>query len=271
MRLCDHARDYSAGISGGKRFFVGSAHTRGIFRSKDDRMVVECRLASMWFTMKKALVIGASGGIGSAISVELNARGYGVAGLSRASNGLDITDEKLVAAALQSLSGPFDVVVVATGVLASANRVPEKSLSSIEAEQMADLFAANCIGPSLVLRHLSQVLDRERPPRIGVLSARVGSIGDNKIGGWHSYRASKAALNQFVRGAAIEFARTHKGSICVALHPGTVQTPFTANYAGRHKTVPAEKAASALVDVLLGLAPSQTGKFFDYSGKEVSW
>lgn len=271
MRLCYHARDYSVGISGGKRFLAGSAYTRGICRSKDETAVVECGSASMWLEMKKALVIGASGGIGSAISGELAARGYDLVPLSRSGDGMDITDEKAVEAAFNGLSGPFDVVVVATGVLASAGRMPEKSLSTIDAAQMADVFEANCIGPSLVLGQLHKVLDRARPPRIGVLSARVGSIGDNGIGGWHSYRASKAALNQIVRGAAIEFARTHKGSVCVALHPGTVQTAFTANYAGRHKTVSPETAAGALVDVLLGLEPSQTGGFFDYSGTEVPW
>jgi NAD(P)-dependent dehydrogenase (short-subunit alcohol dehydrogenase family) len=104
-----------------------------------------------------------------------------------------------------------------------------------------------------------------------VLSARVGSIGDNAIGGWHSYRASKAALNQIVHGGAIELARTNKGSICIALHPGTVATPFTQNYVGRHAAVLPEVAAANLWGVIAGLTPEQTGKFFDFSGKEIPW
>ena len=106
---------------------------------------------------------------------------------------------------------------------------------------------------------------------VAVLSARVGSIGDNRIGGWHSYRASKAALNQIVHGAAIELGRSHKQSICVALHPGTVGTPFTAEYAGRHKTVPAKEAAANLIDVVNDLRVEQSGGFYDYAGQEINW
>lgn len=221
--------------------------------------------------MKRALCIGASGGIGQALVTELRQRGFEVDGLSRQADGLDITDAVSVETALSSMSGPYDVAFVASGVLAGSGAQPEKALSAITAEQMAGVFAVNAIGPALILGQLGRLLSKDRTPRIGVLSARVGSIGDNRIGGWHSYRASKAAVNQIVRGAAIEFARTHKGSVCVALHPGTVETPFTANYAGRHKAIPASEAARALVDVLLGLSPEQTGGFFDYAGKEVPW
>jgi len=221
--------------------------------------------------MKRALCIGASGGIGSALVAALGERGFAVETLSRRQHGLDITDPLSVEKALSGLSGPFDVVVIATGVLAARDATPEKSLSAIRADHMAEVFATNCIGPSLILGQLGALLSKASPPRIGVLSARVGSIGDNNIGGWHSYRASKAALNQVIRGAAIEFSRTLKGSICVALHPGTVETPFTAKYAGRHATVRPEQAASDLVDVLLDLETGQTGQFFDYSGAVVPW
>jgi len=221
--------------------------------------------------MKRALCIGASGGIGQALVTELRQRGFEVDGLSRKADGLDITDAVSVETVLSSMSGPYDMVFVASGVLASDGARPEKALSAITEEQMAEVFAVNAIGPALILGRLGRLLRKDGAPRIGVLSARVGSIGDNRIGGWHSYRASKAAVNQIVRGAAVEFARTHKGSVCVALHPGTVETPFTANYAGRHKTMPASEAASALVDVLLALSPEQSGGFFDYAGKEVPW
>ncbi len=104
-----------------------------------------------------------------------------------------------------------------------------------------------------------------------VLSARVGSIGDNRIGGWVSYRAAKAAVNQVVRTASIELARTHKRAAVVALHPGTVATAFTQKYLGRHPSVPPAQAAAELIAVMDGLGPDETGKFFDYSGAEVPW
>ena len=106
---------------------------------------------------------------------------------------------------------------------------------------------------------------------IGNLSARLGSIGDNRLGGWWSYRMSKAALNQMIHGAAIELKRTHKEAVCVALHPGTVATDFTAKYAGRHKTVEPSEAAHNLLSVLEGLGPDDTGLFFDWQGERVAW
>ena len=105
---------------------------------------------------------------------------------------------------------------------------------------------------------------------MGVLTARVGSIGDNRMGGWHSYRASKAAANQILRGAAIEIGRKRKEAVVVALHPGTVETPFTADYPG-HRKMGAPEAAGKLLDVLEGLGPAQSGGFFDYAGAEVPW
>ena len=216
-------------------------------------------------------MIGASGGIGAAVSNALLVRGWDVVGLSRSNDDFDVTDPDAVAEGLDSLKGVFDLVFVAVGVLAANGGAPEKSLSAIEADQMRQVFAVNTIGPALILRHAADLLPRERRGVIATLSARVGSIGDNRIGGWYSYRASKAALNQIVHGAAIELARSHKQSICVALHPGTVETPFTAKYAGRHKTVPADEAAANLLAVLDGLTPDQTGGFYDYAGKEIVW
>jgi NAD(P)-dependent dehydrogenase (short-subunit alcohol dehydrogenase family) len=103
------------------------------------------------------------------------------------------------------------------------------------------------------------------------LSARVGSIGDNRIGGWYAYRAAKAALNQIVHTGAIELARSHRQAVCVALHPGTVATRFTEKYAGRHPTVAPEQAAANLLSVIDGLGPDQTGRFFDWAGTPVPW
>ena len=219
----------------------------------------------------KALIIGASGGIGAAMTAELRKSGWDVTGLSRRVDGLDVTDPQSVSAALDPLGGPFDLIVTAIGILAPKGDAPEKSLAAIDATGMAQVMAVNTIGPALVLRHAARLLPKDSRGVIATLSARVGSIGDNRIGGWYSYRASKAALNQIVHGAAIELGRSHKQSICVALHPGTVETQFTANYAGRHKTVPAQDAVRNLLGVLADLTPAQSGGFYDYAGQEIVW
>lgn len=220
--------------------------------------------------MKRALVVGASGGIGSALSDALELRGSSVTRISRQTDGLDIADEASVTKAMD-LTGDYDLVFVATGALTVDGNVPEKAVKEITADGLLTQFQVNALGPALVLKHALPLLPRDRRTVFAVLSARVGSIGDNRIGGWHSYRASKAALNQLIHGAAIELARTHKQAIAVCLHPGTVATPFTAKYAGRHKTVTPEVAASNLLDVVDGLTTQQSGGFFDYSGAEIPW
>ena len=221
--------------------------------------------------MKRALVIGASGGIGSAIVTELRKRGWEVNGLSRSEHGLDVTDEASVEAALGALQGPFQLVFVATGALVINGHEPEKAVREITAEGLLNQIRVNALGPAMVLKHALPLLPKDEPSVFAALSARVGSIGDNRIGGWHSYRTAKAALNQLIHGAAIEMKRTHKQAVAVCLHPGTVETPFTAKYAGRHKTVPALEAAANLVNVIEALTPAQSGGFFDYAGKEIPW
>ena len=219
----------------------------------------------------RALVIGASGGIGGAVAAGLRARGAEVAGLSRSGDGLDITDEASVARVLGALEGTFDLVFVATGGLEIGGARPEKSVRALEGPAMAAQFALNTIGPALVIKHVWRMIPRDRPARVAVLSARVGSIGDNRLGGWHGYRAAKAALNQIVRTCAVELARTHPQAALVALHPGTVATRLTAAYAGGHPTVTPEVAAENLLRVLDGVGPEQSGRFFDWKGEEVPW
>ena len=221
--------------------------------------------------MERALIVGASGGIGSAVASALDARGVAVTGLSRSADGLDVTDEGSVEAALGALEPPFDVVLVATGALVVGGHEPEKSLRALTAKGLADQFALNAAGPALVLKHALRLLPRDRRAVFAALSARVGSIGDNAKGGWHAYRASKAALNQILHGAAIELRRTHPEAIVLALHPGTVATEFTARYAGRHPTVPPEEAAANLLRVIEGATPEMSGGFFDYAGREIPW
>ncbi len=221
--------------------------------------------------MESALIIGSSGGIGSALTDALTARGVAVTGLSRRHDGLDVTDEARIKASLDALDGPFDLVFVATGALEINDAEPEKTLKHVTAEAMIDQFKLNTVGPSLVLKHAMRLLPRKGRAVFAALSARVGSIGDNRLGGWYSYRTSKAALNQMIHGSAIELARTHKDLICVALHPGTVETRFTEKYVGHNPSVPASDAAENLLGVLEGLTPDDTGKFFDWQGKEVPW
>ncbi|TCO73902.1 SDR family NAD(P)-dependent oxidoreductase [Rhodovulum euryhalinum] len=223
--------------------------------------------------MERALVIGASGGIGTALCAALADRlGPGaVTALSRRDDGLDLTDEASIAQALGALSGPFDLILVATGMLDGAGQPPEKTLKVLAPEALAHQFAVNAVGPLLVLKHAVRLMPRERRAVFAALSARVGSIGDNRLGGWYSYRMAKAALNQGLHTAAIELARSHPHAVCVALHPGTVATRFTAEYAGRHRTVAPAEAASNLLAVIDGLGPEQTGGFFDWSGQRVPW
>jgi NAD(P)-dependent dehydrogenase (short-subunit alcohol dehydrogenase family) len=221
--------------------------------------------------MDTALIIGVSGGIGQALCAALTARGTAVTGLSRRDHGLDITDPVSVEAALSPLTGPFDLIFVATGGLEINGQRPEKSLKEVTAQSLQDQFALNCIGPSLVLKHAPRLLPRDRRAVFAALSARVGSIGDNGYGGWYGYRTAKAALNQMVHTGAIELARSHRASICVTLHPGTVDTALTARYARGHPTVTPDTAAANLLSVLDGLTPDDTGRFFDWAGTPVPW
>ena len=221
--------------------------------------------------MKSILLIGNSGGIGQALQGALEARGASVTGLSRRDTGLDLNDEASIERQLSVLSGPFDAILVASGALEINGARPEKALSQLTQSAFLDQFIVNAAGPALILKHAPRLLPKDRPSQFAALSARVGSIGDNKIGGWYSYRAAKAALNQIIHTGAIELARTHKQAVCVALHPGTVQTPFTAKYLGRHPSVPAAQAALNLLSVLEGLGPDKTGQFFDWAGKPVPW
>lgn len=221
--------------------------------------------------MARALVIGASGGIGTAVTAELDKRGWDVTGLSRSRDGFDVTDEASVEGTLGAFEGPIHLVFVATGALVIDGHEPEKAVREITPDGLVGQFRVNALGPITVLKHVLRLLPKDDRSVFAALSARVGSIGDNGIGGWHSYRTSKAALNQLVHGAAIELKRTHRQAVAVCLHPGTVETPFTAKYAGRHKTVSAGEAARNLLDVIEGLTPEQTGGFFDYAGREIPW
>ena len=197
-------------------------------------------------------------------------------GLSRnTTSALDLQDESSLRAAarhIATLGVPLRLVMVATGFLHGGGFEPEKALKQLEADHMAKAFAVNVIGPALLMKHLLPLLAPQGKSVFAVLSAKVGSIGDNRLGGWHSYRASKAALNQIVRTAAIELQRRSPESICVALHPGTVATPLSAPFgkAGLAVQTPAECAARLLA-VVDGLGAEASGGFFDQHGGALPW
>ena len=219
-----------------------------------------------------ALVVGASGGIGAALAAGLRARGVATQDLSRRDNGLDLADEASIVAAAASLDVPPRLVLVATGLLHADGIAPEKNLAALDPVRLARSFAINAIGPALLAKHLLPRMPREGRSVFAVLSARVGSIADNRLGGWYGYRASKAALNQLVRTAAIEQTRRAPESIVVALHPGTVATGLSAPFRGQAERVftPSE-AAARLLDVVAALEASDSGGFFAWDGTPIAF
>ncbi|MDP3906076.1 SDR family NAD(P)-dependent oxidoreductase [Novosphingobium sp.] len=237
----------------------------------------------------RAAIIGASGGIGAAFLDELvQRRGVGecyalarspqrvAAGAMRVLP-LDLRDEPGIAAAAAAIAadGPLDLVLVATGALTlDDGSGPEKSLRALDPAAMADAYAINAIGPALVAKHFLPLLPRDRRGVFAALSARVGSISDNRLGGWHSYRAAKAALNMLVRTAAIELGRTHREALAVTLHPGTVDTglsaPFQRGVAPGKLFSPAQ-SAGYLLDVLDTLTPADSGHCFAWDGQRIAF
>jgi NAD(P)-dependent dehydrogenase (short-subunit alcohol dehydrogenase family) len=258
-----------------------------------------------------SLVIGASGALGAAICAEISstmgstmgpAMGpavdtpssppsslpseahhhatSGVLALSRRSSPpLDYADEATVAQAAQWVADqcaaqglPLRTLVVATGMLHGEVGQPERSWTQLDGDYLRQVFLVNAIGPALVIKHFFPLLPKTGHVQAAFISAKVGSIGDNALGGWYGYRASKAALNQLVRTAAIELTRRNKASVCVALHPGTVASALSEPFSktGLHVR-PASVAAAELVAVLEQRLPSDTGQFFDYQGKLLPW
>ena len=258
MADCHHRVFYTAALVNEKCQF-------GKVRIDDARCPVMCTI------MERALIIGDSGGIGSAVKAALSARDVDVIGLSRSGDGLDVTSEASVEAALGALQGTFDLIFVATGALEIDDFAPEKTIKALQPEALLAQFKLNTVGPAMVLKHALRLVPKDRRAVVAVLSARVGSIGDNGLGGWYSYRTAKAAVNQIVHSTAIEVKRSHKEAVIVSLHPGTVQTKFTEKYVGRHASVPADEAAQNLLSVIDGLTPDQSGGFYDWAGKEVPW
>jgi len=221
-----------------------------------------------------AVVVGASGGIGAALTAHLCAQGGfdAVMGLSRPA--LDLIDEARIAACACEIAarGPLRLVIVASGVLHGVGLTPEKSWRDLDATRLAQLFTINAIGPALIVKHFCPLLARDGKSAFAALSARVGSIGDNHLGGWYGYRASKAALNQIIRTASVELRRSHPQAVCVALHPGTVPTRLTQPFAKNGLDVQTPQVAAAQIcHVIERLSAENSGGFFDHLGKPIEW
>jgi NAD(P)-dependent dehydrogenase (short-subunit alcohol dehydrogenase family) len=233
----------------------------------------------------RALVVGASGGIGSALTTLLASEGFEtVHALSRSGTAptldsvqagmMDVENEASIEAAAQRLvdGSPLRLVLIATGLLQDADAQPEKTYRALDPDQLARSFRVNAIGPALVAKHALPLLPKAGKSVFAVISARVGSIEDNRLGGWYGYRASKAALNQFTRTMAIELLRQKREAVCVALHPGTVDTPLSRPF---QSGVKAEKlftplhAAERLLTVIDGLTPADNGQLLAWDGQRI--
>lgn len=231
-------------------------------------------------THSLALIIGSGGGLGAALLTQLESdASYTQAiGLSRSTEvSVDYLDESSIAEAAESIatlcatSGrELRLLVVATGFLHGDAGQPERSFTQLDTAYLSHVFQINTLGPALVMKHFLPLLPKTGRCVAGFISAKVGSIGDNALGGWYGYRASKAALNQLVKTASIELTRRNKDSICVSLHPGTVATALSEPFAKTGLNVrPASEAAADLLAVLAGLNPADTGCLIDYQGQKL--
>ena len=228
--------------------------------------------------ISRAIVVGSSGGIGGALAEALEGSGYTVERLARSAGAsttcVDVTDERSISAATETLKrqAPYQRIIVATGVLQTGDKKPEKTYRDLQSDTLLNYFAINAIGPALVAKHFLPLLPQKDRGVFAVLSARVGSISDNHLGGWYGYRASKAALNMLIKNLAIEVKRTRPAAICAALHPGTVDTSLSKPF---QKNVPLDRlfspdlAAEKLLKVMDELTPAQSGDCFAWDGKQV--
>lgn len=232
----------------------------------------------MSFNPENIAILGASGAIGSAFTKRLSEKYPNASIFAFSRNGaaysISYSSEASLAEAaeLAAKEKPLDLVVIANGILHDGEIMPEKSLKDLSAEKFHRVFEANTITPALIAKYFLPKLNRSQPSIFAALSARVGSISDNQLGGWYAYRASKAALNMIIKNAAIEVGRRNKQAIVVGLHPGTVDSdlskPFQENVTDGKLFTP-EYSAKKLLDVLENLSPEQTGKCFAWDGKEV--
>lgn len=223
----------------------------------------------------RALVVGDTGSIGAAFmrALQSDETCGAVVGLSRTSHpGFDLRDAASIADAVRSVAsqGPFALVIDASGVLRTGASTPEKSLPAVEADALASAFAINASGPLLLLQELQQHIVKGRAV-YAKLSARVGSIGDNRTGGWYSYRASKAALNMLLHTAGIELHRRHPERVIALLQPGTVASALSSDFTRPGQARAADDSVADMLRVLDALAPVSGASFVDYKGESIPW
>jgi len=219
----------------------------------------------------RALVFGASGGIGQAFSRFLESKlgSENVVKISRSFDGFEISDEEKIFKLSESIEGSFNLIINATGVLQTTEEGPEKTINVVKQKLMIDMMTINAIGPALLLKNFSKKLDKTKFSVFVNLSARVGSITDNRLGGWISYRSSKAALNQIIKTSSIEINRRNKNAICVGLHPGTVKTRFTEKFQNNTETISPDESVEMMMKVVENLSVDDNGYCFAYDGKVI--
>jgi len=219
----------------------------------------------------RALVFGASGGIGQAFSrfLEDKLGSENVVNVSRSFDGFEISDEEKILKFSESIEGLFNLIINATGVLQTTQEGPEKTINAVKQKSMIDMITINAIGPALLLKNFSKKLDKTKFSVFVNLSARVGSITDNRLGGWISYRSSKAALNQIIKTSSIEINRRNKNAICVGLHPGTVKTRFTEKFQNTTETISPDESVKMMMKVVENLSVDDNGYCFAYDGKVI--
>ena len=219
----------------------------------------------------RALVFGASGGIGQAFSrfLEDKLGSENVVNVSRSFDGFEISDEEKILKFSESIEGSFNLIINATGVLQTTEEGPEKTINVVKQKLMIDMMTINAIGPALLLKNFSKKLDKTKFSVFVNLSARVGSITDNSLGGWISYRSSKAALNQIIKTSSIEINRRNKNAICVGLHPGTVKTRFTEKFQNTTETISPDESVEMMMKVVENLSVDDNGYCFAYDGKVI--
>ncbi len=173
-------------------------------------------------------------------------------------------------AAALSQKSPFQLIINTIGVLHSSDWMPEKRLDDLNPEQLMELMTINAIGPALTIRHFSKLLDPKNSIMV-TISAKVGSIKDNRLGGWYSYRASKAALNMLIKTASIEWGRTKPNTALIAMHPGTVNSRLSKPFRGEQIGRPAHDAVADMFRVIESLKKEDSGSFISYSGEKLPW
>ena len=223
----------------------------------------------------RSLVLGANGALGSAfvdfLRLKMNCRD--LVALSRSRGDFDLEDPHSIEALGQTLagSGPFHLIIDATGALTLDGIGPEKSLSRLENASMNRLFAVNVMGPALLMRHLSPLM-ATGDALYAKLSARVGSIADNRTGGWYSYRASKAAMNMILQSASLELQRKNPRLRVVALQPGTVRSKLSEPFqSGVSQLLEPAESVAGMMNAMLRLDLTSGARFIDYAGHEIPW